>query len=104
MGYLQWRTDRKWEIGLPAKLPFPIVNPIGAGDAVSSGTIHHLCAGSSPSGIVSTDEEVLRSLCWGLACGAASCSSNTNSRLETVVAEAVVAKLDVKELSSPSYA
>ena len=75
------------------ELPRPMRNPIGAGDAVSSGTLLGWCGAKvlplSPKnngkgadlGISIKDkwEQIRDAFSWGLACGAASCMGDANS-------------------------
>jgi len=79
-------------------LPGPLVNPIGAGDAVASGTImalsNKVAIPSSGSGSASvTAEDAFR---WGLACGTASCLSPSNSRFRRGDAELLYQSIQVK--------
>jgi hypothetical protein len=68
-------------------LPGALVNPIGAGDAVASGTMLHWChavprIALSGSAVVAGDEKwnaAVEAFCWGLSCGAASCLTESNS-------------------------
>jgi len=81
-------SGRSWQLPLPA-LSFPVRNPIGAGDAVAAGTINFLCGLVDAGGSEDRehgDERALAAFRWGLACGAASCASNTNSEFDLAAA------------------
>eukprot|EP01038_Epipyxis_sp_PR26KG_P007936 gene7936-10769_t len=75
------RSNRKWKIILPS-LPFSIKNPIGAGDAVAS----------------ENDIEMLKSFCWGISCGAASCESSLNSIFELSSVIDIYNRIIIEEL------
>lgn len=90
-------------------LPSPVVNPIGAGDAAASGTLMALThkvdvsslGGSSVAGAVSGDSALMlavTSFGWGLACGAASCLTASNSVLERTATEGVFRGIDVQRI------
>lgn len=95
---------------LPA-LPGTVINPIGAGDAVSSGTLMAVTNRVTPV----TDGGALKPLTvsiadisltaatmsfrWGLACGAASCLSPLNSFVDFVVASEIFAGITVDNVS-----
>lgn len=81
-----------WRYSRP-KLPRPVVNPIGAGDAVSAGTLLALTEryttefrGGSVSYVgvaeAKQDAEAVDAFRWGLACGAASCLHIENSKVD----------------------
>jgi sugar/nucleoside kinase (ribokinase family) len=87
----QLRSEAHWLLHLP-KLPKPFVNPIGAGDAVASGTVirwaGHCTSPSGGDGDSDGDSDsdgdcdgkvVLEAFRWGVACGAASCLTGANS-------------------------
>jgi fructose-1-phosphate kinase PfkB-like protein len=63
-------------------LPRPLANPIGAGDAVASGTLLRWCdtVPAAPAATtVGAVAELTEAFAWGLACGAASCLTTENS-------------------------
>jgi len=65
-------------------LPRPLANPIGAGDAVASGTLLRWCdtVPAAPAATTAgTVAELTEAFAWGLACGAASCLTTENSVL-----------------------
>ena len=82
-------------------LPRPMRNPIGAGDAVSSGTLLGWCGAKSLSLPIkdgdpktkSEDEwdQISNAFSWGLACGAASCMGDANSVFILAEAESLYA-------------
>ena len=88
-------------------LPKPMRNPIGAGDAVSSGTLLGWCGAKTlPSPVNSEDprtnivdewNQISNAFSWGLACGAASCMGDANSVFILEEAESLYAGI----LSSP---
>jgi hypothetical protein len=74
-------------------LPGPLINPIGAGDAVASGTMLHWCNAVprfALGGSVVTSNlgwnSAVEAFCWGLSCGAASCLTETNSVFDLNIA------------------
>lgn len=77
-------------------LPGPVINPIGAGDAVSAGTIF---AWSGAFQLESRDargetevkefDAFTEAFRWGLACGAASCLTHSNSVFELETAKQI---------------
>jgi fructose-1-phosphate kinase PfkB-like protein len=82
-------------------LPAPVVNPIGAGDAVASGTIMALsCKVALPTGALSSataTAKVEDAFRWGLACGAASCLTPSNSQFKRSDAEKVFAGIGTQK-------
>lgn len=105
---------RHWTYTLPP-LPRPLVNPIGAGDAVSSGTLmaatgavsgrsFAAAAGahsSAPSNASGGDEgaaevDVVAAFRWGLACGAASCMTGSNSVFDRADVEALFDEIRIQ--------
>ena len=87
-------------------LPRAVENPIGAGDAVSSGTImaatgavagmtfllaslNNAAGAGSSGGREEGDVDVVSAFRWGLACGAASCLSPSNSVFSRTDVEAI---------------
>lgn len=83
------KAGRVWRFSRPV-LSRPVVNPIGAGDAVASGTTcawsGHFTTGGlraeEYAGLSSEDAEALDAFRWGLACGAASCLHVENSKVD----------------------
>ena len=88
---MQARTGRLWRYS-PSKLPGNVMNPIGAGDAVASGTLlawtadfitdYRLKRDSryDSSAECEEDADAVDAFRWGLACGAASCLTTENSK------------------------
>ncbi|KNC76838.1 hypothetical protein SARC_10687 [Sphaeroforma arctica JP610] len=72
------------ELALP-KLPSADVNPIGAGDAVASGTL--IAWATSRNERISVRDTINEAFKWGLCCGAASCLSSKCSTFERSLAE-----------------
>eukprot|EP01036_Dinobryon_divergens_P027548 gene27548-36343_t len=101
-------SGASWAIPLPA-LPFQVKNPIGAGDAVSAGTINFLCGlvqghHGSDSGSGVGDDWVRAAFCWGLSCGAASCGSESNSIFDASEALGSFISSDTARQRQLSYA
>ena len=77
-------------------LPRPLVNPIGAGDAVASGTIMAATGKVRVPGMEDADSGgMIHAFRWGLACGAASCLGPTNSAFTRGDAEEIFAGIGV---------
>ena len=77
-------------------LPRPLVNPIGAGDAVASGTIMAATGKVRVPGMEDADSGgMIHAFRWGLACGAASCLGPTNSAFARGDAEEIFAGIGV---------
>lgn len=76
-----------FKFDLPA-LPGAVVNPIGAGDAVSSGTLMALTNRVNRPLDQSNNDKYFaaKAFQWGLACGAASCLSPINSFVDLSIA------------------
>lgn len=71
-----------WQYTKP-KLHKPFINPIGAGDATSSGLSLYICDKIENSSIETDfDKKILKGFQWGLACGSASCLTDKNSVFE----------------------
>jgi sugar/nucleoside kinase (ribokinase family) len=98
-----------WTISLPPTLPFAIVNPIGAGDAVASGMFHELTDRlrlpqdfDNPSIPTETDdtadERVLLALAWGVAVGAASCAGSLCSIFDIEVARNLYKSIKIESV------
>jgi len=100
-------------------LPRPILNPIGAGDAVASGLLMHLHpsgddhgssgsgsaggeSGSDSSSSSSSIKEIRDAFSWGLAVGAASCLSQSNSVFAIEDALAIQATISITEIAKTS--
>ena len=79
-------------------LPRPLVNPIGAGDAVASGTIMAATGKVRVPGMEEVD--IIQAFRWGLACGAASCLGPTNSAFTRRDAEEIFAVIGVDSADS----
>eukprot|EP01041_Mallomonas_annulata_P010812 gene10812-22560_t len=91
-------VDKKYRLEMPP-LPGPLINPIGAGDAVSAGTIFAWDGSFQLSGWPSADEmDEKTAFSWGLACGAASCLTNSNSVFSLADAEAIFRKIQIIEV------
>jgi len=77
-------------------LPRPLVNPIGAGDAVASGTIMAATGKVRVPEMEDADSGgMIHAFRWGLACGAASCLGPTNSAFARGDAEKIFAGIGV---------
>jgi fructose-1-phosphate kinase PfkB-like protein len=87
-GYLLTNDSRCWSFSLPP-LPSPPVNPIGAGDTVASGTLLRLATGAP----------LHECFAWGLACGAASCLTNSCATFEVGMAETLFPLISTTELT-----
>jgi fructose-1-phosphate kinase PfkB-like protein len=103
--------EKLWKLSLIAKPSFPIVNPIGAGDAVASGTMHCWADALQQKSQLHTFNPVFSSLTndkliedsitsfgWGLACGTSSCATNTNSVFDVQTAVQLFQNFTVEEL------
>lgn len=97
---------RQWLLTRSQPLPGPVVSPIGAGDATSSGTLMHwssCLSNTVPTSAqcmkVSDDDLVVESFRWGVACGAASCMSAGNSRFQIAEVIQIFETIQVMELN-----
>eukprot|EP01031_Cornospumella_fuschlensis_P034784 gene34784-42121_t len=64
-----------------------VVNPIGAGDSVAAGVLQCWTGNVDLEGLEAEEGSLLRAVMWGMACGAASCATVENSRLEMSLAK-----------------
>ena len=96
---------------LPA-LPRPLLNPIGAGDAVASGMLAALTGKAGPLPVtggagagagpvlgrltLAGGADPVAAFRWGLACGAASCMTDANSVFARADAEALFAGIGLQ--------
>jgi len=70
-----------WKYSIP-KLHKPFINPIGAGDATSSGLCMYICDKVDNSNETDFDKKIQKAFAWGLSCGSASCMQSGNSVFE----------------------
>ena len=70
-------------------LDLAAVNPIGAGDAVSAGMLYQWAADTAAADTAARCATMVRAFRFGLACGAASCCTPTNSVFAADACEAL---------------
>ena len=85
------------------KLARPLVSPIGAGDATSSGTLMYWCGqinhlNNDRKSVSEIEDSLLKSFQWGLACGSASCMSSSNSVFEIQDVLQILNKIEVNTI------
>lgn len=93
-------SNKQYEFKLPS-LHRPIVNTIGAGDAVASGSIFSWGNVFSIPTNANDNNDILNCFKWGLSCGASSCFTNKNSVFELEDAVRIYNNIEISSVSLP---